>query len=157
MANGINSLTFSKWPFLAFLFVSASLTSIWQSNAIAADTIYYKEDLITLQTGILGFLTSGNYINEENIYQRLPNGGKLATTDILVGTRWTPSSRWGLFLGFDYGAAESNDGNYIRTNNGFAYSNIGVDYRVMKERFDLISEFTFFNPSTRISPATDSW
>lgn len=145
---------------LCFLSLAASLS--FTSKAHAQMPLYdeagrtYQANTWQVDFQTTYYQATANYTKDGGEYVGLDSGHSFRLIDFDFGTRWVPTSRWGIYLSSRVSNAESNDTINTRRNSTFTQAVIGTDYRLYAGKsFELIPDLSVTVPVERVDAAAD--
>lgn len=101
------------------------------------------------------YKTDGNYLDSSGAITSLSSSGSLGVADLSLETRAVMLKDFGIFASSQMTYAESVSGSVSRTNSGFTYLRLGMDYLMYSEEFDIIPELQYALSFDKISTDQD--
>ena len=116
----------------------------------------FKRDHWDFEAGTEFFRSEANYPSSGGGSQNLNSGNYFQTLDFTFGTRYMPRQTWSMFAEGTVANAESKDSLATRTNSSFSEAQLGMDFVMYSDLFQMIPEVVVVLPAERVNSTSDT-
>lgn len=116
----------------------------------------FKRDHWDFEASTEFFRSEANYPSSGGGSQNLNSGNYFQTLDFTFGTRYMPRQTWSIFAEGTVSNAESKDSLATRTNSSFSEAQLGVDFVMYSDLFQMIPEVVVVIPTEKVNSTSDT-